>query len=132
MASVIICANGCKAKLAGKLGAESENGKRLKLVLKWRERAKSEMQTKVEPDTGPSIIDRASSTGKLRVTNTKLCAIQLRLVGIDCANVCTKRKITTKRNTIKPPLLPSKTLHEKMCIKFSFLDHLSLPINSEH
>ena len=72
-----------KAKLAGKLGAESDIAKRKKAEASAEmERAKNDMQTKMD-QTQASIIDGASCTGKLTVANTKLRTIQLRLAEID-------------------------------------------------
>ena len=72
-----------KAKLAGKLGAESD-------ITKWKkaeasaevERAKNDLQTKVD-QTQALIVDGASCTRKISVANAKLRAIQSRLAEID-------------------------------------------------
>lgn len=72
-----------KAKLAGKRDVEEEKEVRKKkeAVIEV-ERAKSDMQTKME-QTQPSLLDGATCSGKLSVAEAKLKVIRARLMALD-------------------------------------------------
>ncbi|KIJ70343.1 hypothetical protein HYDPIDRAFT_78727 [Hydnomerulius pinastri MD-312] len=92
-----------KAKLAGKINAESEIVKRKKTEANGEvERAKKDMQTRME-QTQASIVDGASCAGKISAAEVKLRAIRVRLAQIDA-------QATSSSSPLSPDLEAERAL----------------------